>query len=65
MPCTSEIDYPMHTPSSIHLASYGLLSSCYLPGTVFSARDRVVGQTDGGAGPLLKEGQNLHLSGPL
>ena len=51
MPFTNEVDHLMHTPSSIHLASYDLLSSCYTPGTVFSARDRVVSQTDGRADP--------------
>lgn len=47
LPFTNEIDHLMHTYSSL---SSKLLSSCYIPGIVFSDRDRTVSQTDEGAG---------------
>lgn len=49
MPFTNEIDGLMHTASSTRLANHDLLSSCYIPDMVLSARDRAVSQTDGGA----------------
>ena len=48
MPFTNNVDFLMHSHSSL---DYYLLSSCHIPGTVFSDTDRIVSQTDGGAGP--------------